>query len=79
MWKRVTGDPWLRMSANSNLFYHGTKGILSHLDKVPFYLNQDHVIIQESSEGATEVSMEVKNLLSAALTAIILLGSRNVL
>ncbi len=34
---------------------------------------------QESSEGDTEVSMEVKNFLSAALTAIILWGSRNVL
>ena len=80
MWKRVTGDPWLRMSARSNLFYYASpKGILSHLDEVPFYLNQDHGSTQESSEGDTEVSMEAKNFLSAALTAIILWGSRNVL
>lgn len=80
MWTRVTGDPWLRMSARSNLFYYASpKGILSHLDKVPFYLNKDHGSTQESSEGDTEVSMEAKNFLSAALTAIILWGSRNVL
>ena len=42
MWKRVTEDLWPKTSLNYSLPQYGINGILSHIDKVPFYFNKNH-------------------------------------